>query len=77
MIGGPEVSAYVASKFAVRGLTQSLGACPCPYAIRGRLSFSSLAIELAPHKITVNTYAPGVILTPMSEYGGLHVKLSC
>ena len=27
-----------------------------------------LAIELAPHKITVNAYAPGVILTPMSEY---------
>jgi len=59
--GGPEVAAYVATKFAIRGLTQCL------------------AIELAPHKITVNTYAPGVILTPMTnidvldkQYGGTH-----
>ncbi|KZT73884.1 NAD(P)-binding protein [Daedalea quercina L-15889] len=59
--GGPEVSAYVATKFAIRGLTQCL------------------AIELAPHKITVNTYAPGVILTQMTNvdaldkaYGGTH-----
>ncbi|KZT04792.1 NAD-P-binding protein [Laetiporus sulphureus 93-53] len=45
--GIPNMSAYSASKFAVRGLTQ---AC---------------AGELAPHKITVNSYAPGSILTPM------------
>ncbi|EPS94796.1 NAD-binding protein [Fomitopsis schrenkii] len=41
------MSAYSASKFAVRGLTQ---AC---------------AAEWRDHKITVNTYAPGSILTPM------------
>lgn len=41
-------SAYCASKFAVRGLTQSL------------------AQELRPHRITVNSYAPGFIRTPMS-----------
>jgi len=51
--GGPDSSAYVATKFAIRGLTQCL------------------AIELAPHNITVNTYAPGVILTPMTDYGAL------
>ncbi|KZT68388.1 acetoin reductase family protein [Daedalea quercina L-15889] len=51
--GGPMAAAYVASKFAVRGLTQCL------------------AIELAPHHITVNTYAPGVILTPMTAMGAL------
>ncbi|EMD34709.1 hypothetical protein CERSUDRAFT_116897 [Gelatoporia subvermispora B] len=47
--GAPGVSAYCASKFAVRGLTQSL------------------ACELASHKITVNAYAPGVILTEMTR----------
>ncbi|KAH9932271.1 NAD(P)-binding protein [Fomitopsis serialis] len=49
----PDSSAYVATKFAIRGLTQCL------------------AIELAPHNITVNTYAPGVILTPMTDFGAL------
>jgi len=50
--------AYSASKFAVRGLTQST------------------ALELRPHRITVNSYAPGFILTPMlahpddDKYGG-------
>ncbi|KAH8093146.1 NAD-binding protein [Cristinia sonorae] len=41
--------AYCASKFAVRGLSQSF------------------AEELLPHKITVNTYAPGVIRTDMTK----------
>lgn len=43
--GGPMASAYSASKFAIRGLTQSA------------------ALELAPHNITVNAYAPGFINT--------------
>ena len=38
---------YSASKWAVRGMTQSL------------------AMELAQHKITVNTYAPGIVGTAM------------
>ncbi|OBZ77780.1 Diacetyl reductase [(S)-acetoin forming] [Grifola frondosa] len=43
----PDVAAYSASKFAVRGLTQSA------------------ALELAKYDITVNSYAPGAIVTPM------------
>ncbi|KAI0724854.1 hypothetical protein C8Q72DRAFT_877690 [Fomitopsis betulina] len=53
ILGGPAAASYVASKFAVRGLTQCL------------------ALELAPHHITVNAYSPGVILTPMSAVCGL------
>ncbi|KAM5542607.1 hypothetical protein V8D89_003568 [Ganoderma adspersum] len=44
------VSSYCASKFAVRGLTQSA------------------ALELAEHKITVNSYAPGIIPTGMTQH---------
>ncbi|TBU29007.1 short chain oxidoreductase [Dichomitus squalens] len=40
---------YCASKFAVRGLTQSV------------------ALELAEHNITVNSYAPGIIPTGLTE----------
>ncbi|KZT70393.1 NAD(P)-binding protein [Daedalea quercina L-15889] len=42
------ISAYSASKFAVRGLTQCL------------------SIELAKHNITVNCYAPGIVVTQMA-----------
>ncbi|KAH7908718.1 hypothetical protein BJ138DRAFT_1156989 [Hygrophoropsis aurantiaca] len=45
--GFPLNAEYCASKFAIRGLTQSA------------------ASELGKHKITVNSYAPGVIDTPM------------
>uniref|UniRef100_A0A5K1K2A6 Probable 3-oxoacyl-[acyl-carrier-protein] reductase oxidoreductase (EC) n=1 Tax=Ganoderma boninense TaxID=34458 RepID=A0A5K1K2A6_9APHY len=41
-------SAYVASKFAIRGLAQCV------------------ALELREHKITVNTVAPGLIVTKMA-----------
>lgn len=43
------LSAYSSSKFAVRGLTQSV------------------ALELLPHKITVNAYAPTILRTPMAS----------
>jgi len=46
--GPPNFSAYGMSKFAVRGLTQTV------------------AQELKPYNINVNTYAPGVVLTDMT-----------
>jgi meso-butanediol dehydrogenase/(S,S)-butanediol dehydrogenase/diacetyl reductase len=48
-VGTPGVALYSASKFAVRGLTQSA------------------AQDLARYGITVNSYAPGVVRTPMTE----------
>jgi len=50
---------YSASKFAVRGLTQSA------------------ALEPGKHKITVNSYAPGIIDTPMVQavYDGAENEL--
>ncbi|KAG1724470.1 NAD(P)-binding protein [Suillus lakei] len=47
--GGKYLSAYCASKFAVRGITQSA------------------AMELGRHGITVNAYAPGLIMTAMVD----------
>ncbi|KAI0945034.1 hypothetical protein AcW1_001823 [Taiwanofungus camphoratus] len=48
--GTTNLSAYGATKFAVRGLTQTA------------------ALELAPHNITVNAYAPGIIITALGEW---------
>ncbi|KAL1746138.1 hypothetical protein HDZ31DRAFT_62495 [Schizophyllum fasciatum] len=47
------LTSYVASKFAVRGLTQCA------------------ALELGPHGITVNAYAPGMIDTDMITKSGI------
>ncbi|WP_299559303.1 glucose 1-dehydrogenase [uncultured Mycolicibacterium sp.] len=47
--GTPVVHGYVASKWAVRGLTKSV------------------ALELAPHNIRVNSIHPGLVRTPMTE----------
>lgn len=48
--GAPMVHPYVASKWAVRGLSKSA------------------ALELARHKIRVNSLHPGFIRTPMTEH---------
>lgn len=49
MAASPLVHGYVASKFAVRGITKSA------------------ALELAPHRIRVNSIHPGLVRTPMSQ----------
>lgn len=48
-LGNPGVGLYSATKFAVRGFTQTA------------------ARDLAKYGITVNTYAPGIVRTPLME----------
>lgn len=48
-VGNPGIGLYSATKFAVRGFTQTA------------------ARDLAQHGITVNTYAPGIVRTPLME----------
>lgn len=48
-VGNPGIALYSATKFAVRGFTQSA------------------ARDLARFGITVNTYAPGIVRTPLME----------
>ncbi len=64
-LGAARLTAYSASKFAIRGLTQSAGTfidiSRGDTVIYGIYS----ALELGKHKITVNAYAPARILTPM------------
>lgn len=48
-IGNPGIALYSATKFAVRGFTQTA------------------ARDLAKYDITVNTYAPGIVKTPLME----------
>jgi meso-butanediol dehydrogenase/(S,S)-butanediol dehydrogenase/diacetyl reductase len=47
--GNPGIALYSATKFAIRGLSQSA------------------ARDLAKYGITVNTYAPGIVKTPLME----------
>lgn len=48
-VGNPGIGLYSATKFAVRGFTQTA------------------ARDLAEYGITVNTYAPGIVRTPLME----------
>ena len=48
-MGNPGIALYSATKFAVRGFTQTA------------------ARDLAQYGITVNTYAPGIVKTPLME----------
>lgn len=69
------LSAYSASKFALRGLMQSAGELDLfSLAIRMTNPLSTcIAKELAEYKITVNCYAPGAITTGMGTCGILSV----
>ncbi|EED79065.1 predicted protein [Postia placenta Mad-698-R] len=65
ILGAQQLSAYCATKFGIRGITQSLGE-----------KKQWTALELAEHNITVNAYCPGVITSAMTtlatdtSYGG-------
>jgi NAD(P)-dependent dehydrogenase (short-subunit alcohol dehydrogenase family) len=65
--GAAGSSAYCASKFAVRGLTQSLGAVSSSRYAEVESWLRCIAQELGASGITVNAYAPGAIETPMRE----------
>lgn len=59
-VGHPGHAVYCATKFAVRGLTQSA------------------AMDYGKHGITVNTYAPGAVDTPLSESApALSLAMTC
>ena len=59
---------YTASKFAIRGLTQTTGEnCVLTSCSLPRFLIKS-ARELGRYNITVNCYAPGAIETPMSKF---------
>ena len=66
-LGGPLTSAYGASKFAVRGLTQSAGRSHISFSFSSLRFLTKPAMELGRYNITVNCYAPGVIETPLSK----------
>lgn len=59
-VGDKAGFAYTASKFAIRGMTQSAGAAHAfiESVDNFYLYRSCLALELAKHNITVNAYAP-------------------
>lgn len=64
LLGAGYAAAYSASKFAVRGLTQSAGVL---LSINSRLASYSQqsAQELGKYGITVNAYAPGLLALSM------------
>jgi NAD(P)-dependent dehydrogenase (short-subunit alcohol dehydrogenase family) len=66
-LGAPLVAAYCASKFAVRGLTQTAGENHILSSCSSVRFLIKPALELGRYNITVNSYAPGVIETPLSK----------
>ena len=64
-IGTTNLAAYSATKFAVRGLTQTVGEQREKTLATIQSPITCAALELAPHKITVNAYAPGFIITDL------------
>lgn len=77
-VGQANASAYCASKFAVRGLTQSAGERLLNVSVIGiilNVFIYLLALELGKHGITVNAYAPGPIDTTFRALVPLHHRL--
>ncbi|KAF5319464.1 hypothetical protein D9619_008772 [Psilocybe cf. subviscida] len=66
------LSGYSATKFAVRGLTQAAGDQKRIIVRRTKADLTDIAqaAELAPHGITVNAYAPGMVDTSMARLTG-------
>lgn len=60
-------SAYSASKFAVRGLTQTAGELESKLCGNLTLICNISAQEWGKHGIRVNAYAPGAVSTEMCE----------
>jgi len=64
------------SIFGKRGVPYNQPYCSSKFAVRGMSH--SVAKEMIPYKITCNTYAPGVIVTPLTDFsqdialGGKH-----
>jgi NAD(P)-dependent dehydrogenase (short-subunit alcohol dehydrogenase family) len=79
--GQASLSAYSASKFGIRALTQCAGAFdhsffPGSGAVRMLKRFvSNSALEFGSHGITVNSYAPGPVKTPMCTHRPCHPKM--
>ena len=69
--GLPLGAPYSASKWAVRGLTQTAG--KNYVVLLSNEPLIGAAVELGRYGITVNSYAPGVIKTPMSKCWTRHL----
>ncbi|KAJ7192806.1 acetoin reductase family protein [Mycena pura] len=67
VVVAPQVAAYGASKFAVRGLTQAVGMID-HFLQEKKSTNNSKALEFAKYGITVNAYAPGAIDTLLCKY---------
>jgi NAD(P)-dependent dehydrogenase (short-subunit alcohol dehydrogenase family) len=74
--GKPNDAHYCAAKFAIRGLTQSVGTSLLSPGSEN-LRTSSAALEVGRHGITVNAYAPGLTMTPLSRDHFLTGNSSC
>jgi len=74
-LGEERMSAYAASKFAVRGLTQAAGTTSAASRPLLLTIDNVIAVELGRYGITVNAYAPGPIVTDMRESAAVRITV--